>query len=595
MDIFSVISLLGGLAMFLYGMEVMGDGLKNASGSALKKVLGKATQNIVLGVITGMLVTAVIQSSTATIVLTVGLISAGILNLKQAVSIVMGANIGTTVTAQIIRLMDIDSSGNVILQFFKPETLAPVALIIGILLIMFIKLPNSKTTGEIFVGFGILFAGLLNMTAAVEPLSESPEFIDLMQRFGDKPFLALMVGLVLTVIIQSSSAMVGMIQALSVTGAMTFNLIYPMIMGINLGTCVTTALVCSIGSSKDAKRVGVVHIAFNVLGTILFMIVMELIKGFGGFPDLWQSTVNSGGIANFQTLFNLITAVILVPFAGYLVKLSMAIVKPDVVNEEDKAYLPVPDAKLYEVPKLALSEAKKAIARMGEVAFKNLKRSCMLLEVFDERRVSVINENEDNMDVFTDSMDTYLVDLSKHVETDADSQRITTLMQTSTNFERIGDHAINIMEVAQSVNEGKLEFSQSANEEFEVVKDAVFEITTMAIAAFAHMDSDIARRIEPLEEVIDDMVLNLKDRHIERLKRGECTTANGMAFVEALTNLERIADQCSNVALLVLSESDKAILGNHHAYVRELHKGGDEIYNEEVAKRKKQYLSRLEQ
>ena len=595
MDIFSVISLLGGLAMFLYGMEVMGDGLKNASGSALKKVLGKATQNIVLGVITGMLVTAVIQSSTATIVLTVGLISAGILNLKQAVSIVMGANIGTTVTAQIIRLMDIDSSGNVILQFFKPETLAPVALIIGILLIMFIKLPNSKTTGEIFVGFGILFAGLLNMTAAVEPLSESPEFIDLMQRFGDKPFLALMVGLVLTVIIQSSSAMVGMIQALSVTGAMTFNLIYPMIMGINLGTCVTTALVCSIGSSKDAKRVGVVHIAFNVLGTILFMIVMELIKGFGGFPDLWQSTVNSGGIANFQTLFNLITAVVLVPFAGYLVKLSMAIVKPDVVNEEDKAYLPVPDAKLYEVPKLALSEAKKAIARMGEVAFKNLKRSCMLLEVFDERRVSVINENEDNMDVFTDSMDTYLVDLSKHVETDADSQRITTLMQTSTNFERIGDHAINIMEVAQSVNEGKLEFSQSANEEFEVVKDAVFEITTMAIAAFAHMDSDIARRIEPLEEVIDDMVLNLKDRHIERLKRGECTTANEMAFVEALTNLERIADQCSNVALLVLSESDKAILGNHHAYVRELHKGGDEIYNEEVAKRKKQYLSRLEQ
>lgn len=595
MDIFSVISLLGGLAMFLYGMEVMGDGLKNASGSALKKVLGKATQNIVLGVITGMLVTAVIQSSTATIVLTVGLISAGILNLKQAVSIVMGANIGTTVTAQIIRLMDIDSSGNVILQFFKPETLAPVALIIGILLIMFIKLPNSKTTGEIFVGFGILFAGLLNMTAAVEPLSESPEFIDLMQRFGDKPFLALMVGLVLTVIIQSSSAMVGMIQALSVTGAMTFNLIYPMIMGINLGTCVTTALVCSIGSSKDAKRVGVVHIAFNVLGTILFMIVMELIKGFGGFPDLWQSTVNSGGIANFQTLFNLITAVVLVPFAGYLVKLSMAIVKPDVVNEEDKAYLPVPDAKLYEVPKLALSEAKKAIARMGEVAFKNLKRSCMLLEVFDERRVSVINENEDNMDVFTDSMDTYLVDLSKHVETDTDSQRITTLMQTSTNFERIGDHAINIMEVAQSVNEGKLEFSQSANEEFEVVKDAVFEITTMAIAAFAHMDSDIARRIEPLEEVIDDMVLNLKDRHIERLKRGECTTANGMAFVEALTNLERIADQCSNVALLVLSESDKAILGNHHAYVRELHKGGDEIYNEEVAKRKKQYLSRLEQ
>lgn len=593
MDIFSVISLLGGLAMFLYGMEVMGDGLKNASGSALKKVLGKATQNVVLGVITGMLVTAVIQSSTATIVLTVGLISAGILNLKQAVSIVMGANIGTTITAQIIRLMDIDSGGNVILEFFKPSTLAPIALIVGILLIMFIKIPNSKTTGEIFMGFGILFAGLMNMTAAVEPLSESPEFIELMSRFSDQPFLALMVGLVMTVIIQSSSAMVGMIQALSVTGAMTFNLIYPLIMGINLGTCVTTALVCSIGSSKDAKRTGIVHISFNVIGTVFFMIVMAVIKSAGGFPELWGSTVNSGGIANFQTLFNLVTAIVLIPFSNLLVKLSLAIIKPDIVDEEDRADLAVPDAKLYEVPSMALSEAKKAIFHMGETAFKNLRRSCKLLEVYDESRINVINENEDKMDMFTDSMDTYLVNLSKYVETDGDNQRITTLMQASTNFERIGDHAINIMEVAQSVNEGQLEFSSSAVEEFTVVKEAVYDITKLAIEAFARMDNEAAKRVEPLEEVIDDMVLTLKNSHIERLKRGECTTANGMAFVEALTNLERVADQCSNIALLILSESDKAILGNHHAYIRELHKGGDELYNSEVAMRRAQYLDRV--
>lgn len=593
MDIFSVISLLGGLAMFLYGMEVMSDGLKNASGSALKKVLGKATQNVVLGVITGMLVTAVIQSSTATIVLTVGLISAGILNLKQAVSIVMGANIGTTITAQIIRLMDIESSGSTVLEFFKPSTLAPIALIIGILLIMFIKIPNSKTSGEIFMGFGILFSGLMNMTAAVGPLSDSPEFLDLMARFGDKPLLALLVGLVLTVVVQSSSAMVGMIQALSVTGAMTFNLIYPLIMGINLGTCVTTALVCSIGSSKDAKRTGVVHISFNVLGTVLFMIAMTVIKSLGGFPNLWASAVDSGTIANFQTMFNLLTAVVLVPFSGALVKLSLALIKPDTLHEEDRADLTVPDAKLYEVPKMAISEAKKAIAHMGEIAFKNLKRSCALLAAYDEGRISVINQNEDNIDIFTDSMDTYLVNLSKHVETDEDSQRITTLMQTSTNFERIGDHAINIMEVAQSVNEGKLEFSHTANEEITVVEDAVFEITSMAIGAFLHMDSDMARKVEPLEDVIDDMVLTLKDRHIERLKKGECTTENGMAFVETLTNLERIADQCSNIALLILSESDKTILGNHHTYVRELHKGGDVTYNEEVAKRRAQYLERV--
>lgn len=594
MDIFSVITLLGGLAMFLYGMEVMGDGLKNASGSALKTVLGKATQNIVFGVITGMLVTAVIQSSTATIVLTVGLISAGILNLKQATSIVMGANIGTTVTAQIIRLMDIDSSGSMILEFFKPSTMAPVAMIAGIILIMFVKSSKSNTPGEICMGFGILFSGLMNMTAAVEPLSESPEFLDLMQRFGDQPILALLVGLVMTVIVQSSSAMVGMIQALSVTGAMTFNLVYPMIMGINLGTCVTTAMVCSIGSSRDAKRTGIVHIAFNVIGTIAFMIIMSLIKVMGGFPNLWGSVVDSGGIANFQTLFNLLTAVALIPFAGVLVKLSLAIVKPDPQDAEDRADLMVPDTKLYEVPAMALGESNKAIGHMGEVALKNLKRSCILLMRFDSGRVDVINENEDNLDQFTDKMDTYLVNLSRYVETDSDNQYINILMQGSTNFERIGDHAVNIMEAAQTIEDEKITFTPEAHEELKVVRDAVLEITDITVKAFGAMSYEEAKRIEPLEEVIDDMVVTLKDRHIERLKAGNCSTTSGMMFIDLLTNLERIADQCSNVALLILSHKDKSILGNHHGYVRELHKGGDVTYDAELLRQKEQYLKRLE-
>ena len=594
MDIFSVITLLGGLAMFLYGMEVMGDGLKNASGSALKTVLGKATQNIVFGVITGMLVTAVIQSSTATIVLTVGLISAGILNLKQATSIVMGANIGTTVTAQIIRLMDIDSSGSMILEFFKPSTLAPVAMIAGIILIMFVKSSKSNTPGEICMGFGILFSGLMNMTAAVEPLSESPEFLDLMQRFGDQPILALLVGLVMTVIVQSSSAMVGMIQALSVTGAMTFNLVYPMIMGINLGTCVTTAMVCSIGSSRDAKRTGIVHIAFNVIGTIAFMIIMSLIKVMGGFPNLWGSVVDSGGIANFQTLFNLLTAVALIPFAGVLVKLSLAIVKPDPQDAEDRADLMVPDTKLYEVPAMALGESNKAIGHMGEVALKNLKRSCILLMRFDSGRVDVINENEDNLDQFTDKMDTYLVNLSRYVETDSDNQYINILMQGSTNFERIGDHAVNIMEAAQTIEDEKITFTPEAHEELKVVRDAVLEITDITVKAFGAMSYEEAKRIEPLEEGIDDMVVTLKDRHIERLKAGNCSTTSGMMFIDLLTNLERIADQCSNVALLILSHKDKSILGNHHGYVRELHKGGDVTYDAELLRQKEQYLKRLE-
>ncbi|MBR4410140.1 MAG: Na/Pi cotransporter family protein [Firmicutes bacterium] len=593
MDIFSIITLLGGLAMFLYGMEVMGDGLKNASGSALKNILGKATQNVVLGVVTGMLVTAVIQSSTATIVLTVGLISAGILNLKQATSIVMGANIGTTVTAQIIRLMDIDSGGSFILEMFKPSTLAPVALILGIIMIMFVRSSKSNTVGEIAMGFGILFSGLMNMTAAVEPLSESEQFIGLMTRFGDQPLLAILVGLVMTVIVQSSSAMVGMIQALSVTGAMTFNLVYPMIMGINLGTCVTTAMVCSIGSSKDAKRTGVVHIVFNTIGTILFMAVMTAIKSAGGFPDLWESIADSGMIANFQTIFNLLTAIALIPFAGLLVKLSLTIVKPDPQEEEDRADLMVPDEKLFQVPAMALAEANKAIAHMGEVAMKNVKRSFKLLSTWDAARMDVINDNEDHLDEFTDKMDNYLVNLSRYVETDYDNQYINTLMQGSSNFERIGDHAVNIMEAAEVVEKEKIVFTEGAMAELQIVKEAVTEIVGYTVSAFAALNTDEAKKIEPLEEVIDDMVVMLKDRHIERLKAGNCSTTSGMAFIDVLTNLERIADQCSNIALLILSMEDRSILGNHHGYVHQLHKGGDVTYDKELAHQKDHYLGRL--
>ena len=593
MNIFSVIKLLGGLAMFLYGMEVMGDGLKNLSGSALKSVLGKATQNVVMGVITGMLVTAVIQSSTATIVLTVGLISAGILNLKQAVSIVMGANIGTTITAQIIRLMDIDSSGSMILEFFKPDTLAPLATVVGIILLMFIKTPKSKTPGEIAIGFGVLFSGLLNMTSAVEPLAESDAFIDLMQRFSDRPILAIGVGLLITVIVQSSSATVGMIQAISVTGAMSFNLIYPLIMGINLGTCVTTAMVCSIGPSKDAKRTGIVHIIFNVLGTILFMAVMSIIKAAGGFPELWNSVVNSGDIANFQTIFNLVTAVVLVPFAGVLVNISLKIIKPEPSDAEDRADLAVPDEKLFQVPAMALDESNKAITHMGEVALKNLKRSCKLVEIYDEGRVNVINENEDNLDMFTDSMDSYLVNLSGYVETEHDNQHINILMQASTNFERVGDHAVNIMEIAQKINAEKLELSEIAVKELNIVEQAVMEITDITVEAFRTLDSVKARNIEPLEEVIDDMVVKLKDRHVDRLKKGQCTTPNGMAFIDLITNLERVADQCSNIALLIMGYNDSAIIGNYHGYLKELHKGGEVNYDAELARRKDQYLEQL--
>ena len=379
------------------------------------------------------------------------------------------------------------------------------------------------------------------------------------------------------------------------TGAMTFNLIYPLIMGINLGTCVTTAMVCSIGSSKDAKRTGIVHIAFNTIGTILFMIVMTIVKYLGFFPDLWTSVSNSGDIANFQTLFNLATAVVLIPFAGFLVKLSMKIIKHEPTDAEDRPDLTAPDEKLFQVPAMALDESTKSLAQMGTVALKNLKRCCKLVKKYDEGRISVINENEDTLDLFTDTMDSYLVNLSKYVETDDDNRHISILMQANTNFERIGDHAVNIMEDAQEIYNQKLVFSSVALEEYELVEGAIIEITQITVDAFKTMDANKAKTIEPLEEVIDDMVTTLKDRHVERLKHGQCTTQNGIVFMDLLTNLERVADQCSNIGLLILSKNDQSILGNHHGYVRELHKGGEEIYNTELIKRKEQYMHKLEQ
>ncbi len=589
-----IIKLLGGLAMFLYGMEIMGDGLKQGSGNTLKNVLGKLTQNALLGVLTGALVTAVIQSSTATIVLTVGLIGAGILNLKQAVSIVLGANIGTTVTAQIIRLMDIDSSGSSILVFFKPDTLAPIALIIGIICVMFIKNEKSKNVGMIALGFGILFMGLLGMTSAVEPLSSSQAFADILGRFSDMPLLGILTGLVLTVIVQSSSAMVGILQALSSTGAMTFNLVYPIIMGINLGTCVTTALVCSIGSSKDAKRTGIVHIVFNTIGTVLFMIAMTILHKMGFMADLWESVVDSGVIANFQTIFNLITAVVLLPFTGVLVKVACAIVKDD----EDDAELLYPelaalDSKLMITPPLALAEVTKIAINMAQIAQENIDLSLQQFKEFDTARSERINISEDKLDCFTDKADNYLIELSNHITFADEKRQHNMLMQCIRDIERIGDYATNFDELAKKKAETDVKFSKIAKKEFAIISDAITEIIRLTIEAMSDDNDYVARRIEPLEEVIDDMVLLLKNKHTDRLCQGVCSINGGLIFMDVLTYLERTADQCSTIAMLLLGKNNDEISQNHHLYMQELHASTDQSYLAEQENRKAQYLTPL--
>jgi len=596
MEIISaIIQLLGGLAMFLYGIELMGDGLKNSSGAALKRVLEKVTGNVLMGVITGALVTAVIQSSTATIVLTVALIGAGVLNLKQAVSIVMGANIGTTVTAQIIRLGSIESDGSFLLWLFDTDTLAPIALVAGIILLMFIKRQNLKPVGDICIGFGVLFVGLNLMTDGVAPLVGTSAFTAFVG-FMNNPLFGILFGLVLTVIVQSSSATVGMLQTVaSVPGSgITFAMAYPIIMGINLGTCVTTAMVCSIGSSKDAKRTGVVHIAFNTIGTVLFMLVMTILQKVQAFgAEFWVATVDSGGIANFQTIFNLITAVVLIPFADVLVKLSLKIVKdvPEKTHNHPELYTLTDN--LYISPAVAVGEATKAVISMGTIARDNFARCCDVLLTKDKSQLDVIALDEDNIDRFADRVDNFLIGLSKEVENEWEDRQVDMLMQTVPSFERIGDYGTNLVELSQRLEKEESDFSDFAKKELALICDAVNEILTITLDAFARDDNEAAKKIEPLEETIDDMVRILKDRHTKRLKNGTCAVSSGLVFMEALTHLERASDHCSSIAVMMLARTNEAILHNHYEYLRMVHEGGDETYRIERNRRREQYITPL--
>ena len=595
MEIISaIVQLLGGLAMFLYGIEVMGDGLKNSSGAALKRVLEKVTGNVIMGVLTGALVTAVIQSSTATIVLTVALIGAGVLNLRQAVSIVMGANIGTTVTAQIIRLGSIESDGSWLLWLFDTDTLAPIALVVGIVLIMFVKSKSAKTIGDIFVGFGVLFIGLNLMTEGVRPLIGTDAFSSFLG-YLNNPLFGILFGLVLTVIVQSSSATVGMLQTVaSVPGSgVTFAMAYPVIMGINLGTCVTTAMVCSIGSGKDAKRTGVVHIAFNTIGTVLFMIVITIMQNAAVFgAEFWFRTVDSGIIANFQTIFNLLTAIVLIPFTNWLVKLSMIIVKDEPEKAPRHPELLTLDDKLYISPAMALGETTKAVAAMGAIARDNFARGTRQLMNYDPALDEVINAEEECLDKFTGDSDMFLIGLSKVIESEGEDRQLDMLMQTIPDFERIGDYATNLVELGQRLKEDGAQFSEKAMKELELICGAVNEILAITVEAFTENDNAKAQRIEPLEEVIDDMVRILKDRHTKRLKTGSCSVSCGLVFMEALTHLERASDQCSSIAVQMLCRQKDDVL-NHYDYLREVHEGNDESYRRELELRREQYITAL--
>ncbi len=597
MEILSaIIQMLGGLAMFLYGIEIMGDGLKNSSGAALKRVLEKVTGNVLLGVLTGALVTAVIQSSTATIVLAVALIGAGVLNLKQAVSIVMGANIGTTMTAWITTLAFVESGGeNWLLWLFDTDTLAPIALFIGIILIMFIKSAKTKTAGDICIGFGILFVGLMNMTGAVKGFANNPAFMDLLAGLGDKPVLGILAGLVLTVIVQSSSATVAMLQSLAVTGALNFSGVYPIVMGINIGTTLVTAFYCFLGGeNRDSKRAGVVHIVFNCIGTVVFMIILSILQSLNVFgTEFWTMKVNSNIIAIFQTAFNVFTAVLLIPFTNILVKMSVALVKDDSAQVQLHPELHTLVENLYISPAVAVSEATKAVAAMGALARINFAKGCEQLFNSDETIRQQINEDEECLDSFADRADRFLIGLSKLTENEKDDRQVDMLMQSVPNFERVGDYATDIDELAQKLQEENATFSDTALNELRILVTAVNEILDITVKAFNEDSIETAKLIEPLEEVIDDMVMILRDRHTKRLKSGDCSVGGGLVFMEALTYLERAADQCSSIAVMMMARYNDAILQNHYDYLREIHAGNDAIYMAEMERRRVQYIEPL--
>ena len=599
MEIISaIITLLGGLAMFLYGIEIMGDGLKNSSGEALKRVLEKVTGNVIKGVITGALVTAVIQSSTATIVLAVALIGAGVLTLKQAVSIVMGANIGTTMTAWITTLAFVDGGGdNWLLWLFDTDTLAPIALLAGIILIMFVKTSKTKTIGDICIGFGILFVGLMNMTGAVSQFAGNPSFMKMLASLSDVPVLGILSGLVITVIVQSSSATVAMLQSLSATGALNFSGVYPIIMGINIGTTVVTAFYILLGGeNRDSKRTGVVHIVFNCIGTVVFMILLSVLQSLEVFgASFWTMKVDSNIIALFQTAFNLFTAVLLIPFTNYLVKLSVFLVKDTPSKTHNHPELYTLSEKLYISPAVAVVEATKAVASMGHIAKDNFRRCCDCLIKGEEADIAQIEVDEDNLDRFADRADRFLIGLSKVVETKTDDRQVDMLLQTVPSFERVGDYATNILELSQRMDADKASFSDDAKQELSLLCDAVSEILSITVAAFETNDNRMARMIEPLEETIDDMVLVLRDRHTKRLKSGACSVGSGLTFMDALTHLERTADHCSSIGVMMLARENEAILSNHHKFLHELHTDGDASYRAESERRRSQFLQPLQQ
>lgn len=569
MDIFDVFTLLGGLALFLYGMNVMGDALEKSAGRQLKNILAKLTSNTFNGFLLGLGVTLIIQSSSATTVMVVGFVNSGIMTLHQATGVIMGANLGTSTTAWLLSLTGIEGGG--ILEFFKPSSFSPVLAFIGIILIMFQKNAKRKDIGLILIGFAILMTGMDLMSGSVSDLKESEAFKSVLTKFSN-PLLGIIVGTVFTAIIQSSSASVGILQALSITGVISYYTAIPIIIGQNIGTCVS-AMLSSIGAGKNARRAALVHLYFNIAAAIIVGGGFYLLNSFIEFN--FPSTINPLGIAVVHTTFKIIALFFLIPASRLLEKLAIFTV-PD--SKDDAETTELLDDRLIATPAVAIESARKVAVDMAKLSVRSLKNSIVLLNNYTDKGMESIKAEEDKVDKYEDTLGTYLVKISSQELTESDGHELTKLLHIIGDFERISDHAVNIAGTAQEMSEKKLSFSEKAQKEITVMVSAVEEILDASLDAFCNGDMKHAFSVEPLEEVIDYLNAKIKKRHVARLQRGECTIELGFVLNDLLNNLERVSDHCSNIAGCVIEMEHDAL--DLHDYLNKLKTEENSRYTE---------------
>lgn len=585
MSVYDVLNLLGGIALFLFGMHTLSAGLEKLAGGKLEHWLEKATSRPIKGVVLGAIITAVIQSSAATTVMIIGFVNSGLMKLSQAIGVIMGANIGTTATSWLLSLQSISGSeGFSILNLLKPTTFTPVLAVIGVILIMFTKSDRKKTIGMILAGFAVLMFGMNSMSAATASLEQNETFCNILMMFSN-PILGVIAGAVLTAVLQSSSASIGILQSIAIsTGKVTYSIALPLLLGQNIGSCVT-ALISSVGANKPAKRVAVVHLYFNVIGTILFLSVFYLINAFINLPFMEES-LNAVGIAVIHTGFNVLTTALFLPFTKQLEKLACLTVRDK--PGEKKPDAPMLDERLLKTPSVAIEQCRNVSIRMAELTLETLKTSLDIVMEYDQKKCTEVIENENSIDIFEDKIGSYILKISSKDLSETDSKIVSMMLHTIGDLERISDHAVNIVEAAEEMHKKKIMFSDQAVKELKVMIKAVNEILDMSIRSFITADVSLAKCVEPLEDVIDQLRNELKSRHIERLRSGKCTIELGFILQDLLTNFERVSDHCSNIAVYLIQINDNSM--DTHEYMNELKKLDRSEFMDEFNDYSKKYI-----